>query len=257
VMASRRLVLAVLITTLTFATCETPQELSEALNRKIQAAFATKSKDAVAFEALVSVEEETCPEKGGGRDEEAYAATGLRFFDGAISMKNLPGFTRSVYERDHAVIAPESRVYAPLLGWTNSTAAQVVTPAMAGKPHFVMSLVSMGQGAVSGDPRGGQGVERFVFVLTGSVVVVQPKESGSMTLRAGGFAYFPPASDDRMETETGKCEGATLIMYERIYVPSTGQASASPPQFQSGNTDDLPVLPVRCQVGFCRRFVLT
>ena len=29
----------------------------------------------------------------------------------------LPGFTRSTYQPDHALITPESRVYAPLLGW--------------------------------------------------------------------------------------------------------------------------------------------
>ena len=82
-------------------------------------------------------------------------------------MHNLPGFTRSVYERDHAVIAPESRVYGPLAGWSNATAAHVVTPHMGA--HFVMSLVTMGSGARSASPAAG--VERFVFVLTGSLSV--------------------------------------------------------------------------------------
>ncbi len=31
---------------------------------------------------------------------------------------DLPGFTRSVYERDHALVTPESRVFAPgPAGW--------------------------------------------------------------------------------------------------------------------------------------------
>lgn len=30
---------------------------------------------------------------------------------------DLPGFTRSVYERDHALVAPESRVWAGQRGW--------------------------------------------------------------------------------------------------------------------------------------------
>lgn len=34
-----------------------------------------------------------------------------------FSAKDLPGYTRSVYKPDHALITPESRVYAPLFGW--------------------------------------------------------------------------------------------------------------------------------------------
>ncbi|KAL3633650.1 hypothetical protein CASFOL_022412 [Castilleja foliolosa] len=31
-----------------------------------------------------------------------------------LIFKNLPGFTRSVYKRDHALITPESHVFSPL-----------------------------------------------------------------------------------------------------------------------------------------------
>ena len=30
---------------------------------------------------------------------------------------DLPGYTRSVYKRDHALITPESHVYSPLPDW--------------------------------------------------------------------------------------------------------------------------------------------
>lgn len=30
---------------------------------------------------------------------------------------DLPGFTRSVYKRDHALITPESHVFSPLPDW--------------------------------------------------------------------------------------------------------------------------------------------
>jgi (S)-ureidoglycine aminohydrolase len=43
------------------------------------------------------------------------AACDARIFRGA-DFSSLPGFTRSVYKRDHALVAPESRVYAPLAG---------------------------------------------------------------------------------------------------------------------------------------------
>jgi hypothetical protein len=64
VMASRRLALAVLITALTFVTCETAQESAEALNRKIRAAFATKSKDAATTGTTASARGEAIPDPG-------------------------------------------------------------------------------------------------------------------------------------------------------------------------------------------------
>ncbi len=41
----------------------------------------------------------------------------------------LPGFTRSSYAADHALIAPESRVYSPLLGWCVAARAAAVSHA--------------------------------------------------------------------------------------------------------------------------------
>ena len=64
VMASRRLAFAVLITALTFATCETAQESAEALNRKIRAAFSTKSKDAATTGTTASARGEAVHDAG-------------------------------------------------------------------------------------------------------------------------------------------------------------------------------------------------
>jgi (S)-ureidoglycine aminohydrolase len=165
-------------------------------------------------------------------------------------MHNLPGFTRSVYERDHALIAPESRVYAPLVDWINTSAAHVVTPHMGA--HFSMSLVTMGLEATADAPS--SGVERFVFVLTGSLSVWPSEalqDTSTSTLQAGGFAYFPPSSDGSMATNT--CQGATLIMYERRYVPLLG--SQNRPQFQIGNTDDLALIPTVNEVFALRKLL--
>lgn len=34
-----------------------------------------------------------------------------------VCLTDLPGFTRSVYKRDHALITPESHVFSPLPDW--------------------------------------------------------------------------------------------------------------------------------------------
>jgi hypothetical protein len=68
-----------------------------------------------------------------------YAAVDAR--NHGVDFANLPGFTRSVYERDHALITPESRVYTGMFGWKHTNAAWLVTPAMAGAPQFSMYQV--------------------------------------------------------------------------------------------------------------------
>lgn len=68
-----------------------------------------------------------------------YAAVDAR--NAGLEFRNLPGFTRGAYERDHALITPESRVYTGMFGWKNTDAAWLVTPAMAGAPQFSMYQV--------------------------------------------------------------------------------------------------------------------
>ena len=53
---------------------------------------------------------------------------------------DLPGFTRSVYERDHALIAPESRVWAGFPGWSASTAVGI---AIVLPIHMLLSFAEL------------------------------------------------------------------------------------------------------------------
>ncbi|KAJ6963065.1 hypothetical protein NC652_001636 [Populus alba x Populus x berolinensis] len=43
---------------------------------------------------------------------------------------DLPGFTRRVYERDHALITPESHVFSPLPEWLNNFVSLESAPYM-------------------------------------------------------------------------------------------------------------------------------
>lgn len=54
---------------------------------------------------------------------------------------DLPGFTRSVYERNYALVGPESFVFAGNPGWTNATTAHIISPAVGA--NFAMLLVDM------------------------------------------------------------------------------------------------------------------
>eukprot|EP00898_Chlorokybus_atmophyticus_P000208 jgi/Chlat1/1188/Chrsp114S01648 len=65
---------------------------------------------------------------------------------------NLPGFERNVYERDHALIMPESCVFRPLHGWytdpvpmwhTRGNADVAVMATRATGTHFTMALAKL------------------------------------------------------------------------------------------------------------------
>ncbi|KAL5213956.1 hypothetical protein ABZP36_003108 [Zizania latifolia] len=59
----------------------------------------------------------------------------------ALPLKDLPGFTLSVYKRDHALITPESYVFSPLPDWVNTLGAYLISPAIGA--HFTMYLANM------------------------------------------------------------------------------------------------------------------
>ncbi|XP_019252475.1 PREDICTED: (S)-ureidoglycine aminohydrolase isoform X4 [Nicotiana attenuata] len=123
-------------------------------------------------------------------------------------LQDLPGFTRSVYKKDHAFITPESHVFSPLPDWSNTLGAYLITPAIGS--HFVMYLAKMQENSKSGLPP--SGVERFIFVVQGSVVLTNM--SGNVhKLTVDSYAYLPPNFDHAVETDAA----ATLVVFERRY----------------------------------------
>ncbi|KAF9602114.1 hypothetical protein IFM89_025159 [Coptis chinensis] len=126
-----------------------------------------------------------------------------------IHLQDLPGFTRSVYREDHAVITPESHVFSPLPDWSNTMGAYLITPAMGS--HFVMYLAKMQVLSRSALPS--EDVERFLFVLQGTVTLTNV--SGiSQELLVDSYAYLPANFEHSVRCETS----ATLVVFERRYV---------------------------------------
>ncbi|XVF10931.1 hypothetical protein REPUB_Repub07fG0225700 [Reevesia pubescens] len=123
-------------------------------------------------------------------------------------LQDLPGFTRSVYKRDHALITPESHVFSPLPDWTNTLGAYLITPAMGS--HFVMYLAKMQENSRSGLPHGD--VERFIFVIQGAVTLTN--SSGiSSKLMVDSYAYLPPNFGHSLKCD----DSATLAVFEQRY----------------------------------------
>uniref|UniRef100_A0A1D1ZLA8 Uncharacterized protein ylbA n=2 Tax=Anthurium amnicola TaxID=1678845 RepID=A0A1D1ZLA8_9ARAE len=159
-------------------------------------------------------------------------------------LQDLPGFTRSVCRRDHAIITPESHVFSPLPNWINTLGAYLITPAMGS--HFSMYLVKMQESSMSALPP--HDVERFFFVIDGTIVLSY--QSGtSHSLPVDSYAYLPANSDHALKCE----ETATLVVFERRYVRLENHV----PEQIIGSTDRQPVLETPGEVFQLRKLLPT
>ena len=133
------------------------------------------------------------------------------------------GTTRSRVRRDHALIAPESFVAAPLPGWRNAKGVVLVSPRIGA--GFVQYLALMGPGARAAPAA--SGVERVLFVLEGEIVV-ELARGAAHTLGPGGFAYLPPDHSTAL-----RANGVSrLCVFEKRYVPLAG---VDPPSARVGD----------------------
>uniref|UniRef100_A0A453BGE0 Cupin 2 conserved barrel domain-containing protein n=1 Tax=Aegilops tauschii subsp. strangulata TaxID=200361 RepID=A0A453BGE0_AEGTS len=128
-----------------------------------------------------------------------------------VHLQDLPGFTRSVYKKDHALITPESHVFSPLPDWTNTLGAYLISPALGA--HFTMYLANMQDGSKSALPP--KDVERLIFVVQGSIAL--SVESGTThSLLVDSYAYLPA----NMKHSVISDKPSTLVIFERRYVHS-------------------------------------
>lgn len=121
--------------------------------------------------------------------------------------------SRTHVARDHALVTPESHVWAPLPGWTAARSVTLFAPVMGA--GFVQHLVAMDAGAKSAPPLAG--FERFVYVLEGEVTLLTDADH---ELSAGGYALLPADAPHAITAE----RGARLLMLEKRYAALDGHA---------------------------------
>ncbi|CAM6105874.1 unnamed protein product [Calypogeia fissa] len=162
-----------------------------------------------------------------------------------VHLQDLPGFTRSVYERDYALITPESQVYSPIPGWTNTLGAYLVTPAIGS--HFNMYFAKMGGNSSSAQPA--DNVERFIFVVQGGVQLKTEEFGEPVTYHIGvdGFAYLPGHTSHMIQS----IASSTLIVFERRYL----KGSNYEPKLIVGYTDEQPLLETPGEVFALRKLL--
>ena len=138
---------------------------------------------------------------------------------------NLFGTTRTHVTRNHALIAPDGFVKTGLPGWSGVEAVTLISPQMGAS--FVQILVTMDETGESAPPL--PGVERFVYVVEGEVVLTVGEE---VTLGVGGFAYLPADTPHTLSSS----KGARLNLFERRYVELAGVPL---PEVITGHADDV------------------
>jgi (S)-ureidoglycine aminohydrolase len=126
---------------------------------------------------------------------------------------DLFGTTRSRVAPDHALICPDSFVRSPLPGWTDTQGVVLVAPPLGAR--FYQYLTVMEAGGQSSGPAAG--VERFVYVLDGTIAV-RPGGKAERTLEPGGFAFVPAGTDCQITATTA----ARLNVFEKRFSPLAG-----------------------------------
>jgi (S)-ureidoglycine aminohydrolase len=118
------------------------------------------------------------------------------------------GQTRTTVRRNHALIAPDSQVLAPLPDWERTRGVTQISPAMGARFLQYVAHVE----AASSSAGAAAGVERFLYVLEGEL------EVEGRGLRVGGYAYFPA---DRAHRIQSRGAGKVLVI-EKVFEPENG-----------------------------------
>jgi (S)-ureidoglycine aminohydrolase len=123
------------------------------------------------------------------------------------------GQTRTHVTADHALIAPDSHVAAPLDGWSGTEGVVLISPAMGAgprAPRFSQYLVQLDR-QTRMQPRAA-GLQRLIYVLDGAVTLDGER------LERDAFAWLPPD----MESELRAPEPGTLLVFDKPYVRLSG-----------------------------------
>ncbi len=145
------------------------------------------------------------------------------------------GTTRSRVTNRYALITADTHVKSPLMGWQNASAVVHIAPEIGAR--FTQYTATLEASASSAMPGGG--VERFIFVLEGTLSLTA--ESKTTELRIGQYAFLPAGVIHQISTAAKPAKPnepvARLAVFEKLY-----QATdlAPQPSIYLGDQQDRP-----------------
>ncbi len=133
------------------------------------------------------------------------------------------GSTRTHVARDHALLSPTGHVVSPLTGWTQTDGIILISPRMGAR--FVQYLADMQPGGAFSSFASAPlpGVQRFLFVQSGSVTLNVDDQAHELS--TGGYAYLPADTAHKIEASAV----SRLVVFEKRYQPLLNQDAALAP----------------------------
>ena len=130
-----------------------------------------------------------------------------------------------------AVIPPEGLVNNVIPGFENCQISIVMSPKIGAS--FAQYLVSIDAGGRNTKGFGGDGVETFVYCLSGEVRVKGYREENWHTIVEGGYFYCPP--NDQMCLVNESIGTSKLVLYKQRHDAVPGLE----PWYVVGNVNDI------------------
>ncbi len=118
------------------------------------------------------------------------------------------GHTRSVLQRDHALVAPDGHVATALPAWNGAHGVVLISPAMGAKLAQTLVFLEPGIAKYQAAP----GIQAFIYVLEGEL------RGDAHPLRAGSYLYLPAENAIELRVQTA----SRLVVFEKRYAPLRG-----------------------------------
>ena len=149
------------------------------------------------------------------------------------------GHTRSSLKRDHALIAPDSHVPAPLPSWGGAMGIVLISPAMGARMAQMIVTLEEGTTTQFNDMESN---EHFIYVLEGQLL--ERLDARTHTgMHPGSYIYLPPLAKTTFEAATT----TRLLVFKKRYFSCTERTApyrmCKPPTFRRGHTSEVEGKP--------------
>lgn len=152
----------------------------------------------------------------------------MSYLNGQTGYRKSALGTRSVVKPNYVVLEPDGLVKNVIPGYENCDTTILGSPVMGAT--FADYLVTAHAGGKN-TGIGGNGIESFLYVVSGAVSVKNADEEADLT--EGGYIFSPEDKPFTFENKSG--EDAVLYVYRRRYIPLEGKSAHT----VIGNVNDL------------------